>query len=217
MTLTGSGGPSGYSAHFTYCAANAAGTACTGPVVDCGLGACDFEMDDDYRATLDWVDTSPPSQAALSGPGKAGPTVRQFTASATDNSGGVTAMRFVLDGVSQPLDTSPPFQFDVPVGTLTEGEHTLVALARDGADVGWLQSRTESGTLFLAQLFVAPALQRQGIGTAVMNRIMAEAEDANQAVTLGVVKTNPALRLYRRLGFHTTHEDDRKFYMRRQA
>ena len=90
-------------------------------------------------------------------------------------------------------------------------------ITRDGTDVGWLQSRTESGTLFLAQLFVAPALQRQGIGTAVMNRIMAEAEDANQAVTLGVVKTNPALRLYRRLGFHTTHEDDRKFYMRRET
>jgi ribosomal protein S18 acetylase RimI-like enzyme len=36
-----------------------------------------------------------------------------------------------------------------------------------------------------------------------------------QAVTLGVVKTNPALRLYERLGFRVTHEDDRKFYMRR--
>jgi ribosomal protein S18 acetylase RimI-like enzyme len=32
-----------------------------------------------------------------------------------------------------------------------------------------------------------------------------------------VVKTNPALRLYKRLGFRVTHEDDRKFYMRRKA
>jgi hypothetical protein len=30
------------------------------------------------------------------------------------------------------------------------------------------------------------------------------------------VKTNPALRLYERLGFHTTHDDDRKFYMKRE-
>jgi len=30
-----------------------------------------------------------------------------------------------------------------------------------------------------------------------------------------VVKTNPAQRLYVRLGFRTTHEDERKFYMRR--
>jgi ribosomal protein S18 acetylase RimI-like enzyme len=48
-----------------------------------------------------------------------------------------------------------------------------------------------------------------------MNRLIAEAMRTRQAVTLGVVKTNPALRLYQRLGFRITHEDDRKFYMRR--
>jgi hypothetical protein len=30
-----------------------------------------------------------------------------------------------------------------------------------------------------------------------------------------VVKINPALRLYERMGFRITHEDDRKLYMRR--
>jgi len=49
-----------------------------------------------------------------------------------------------------------------------------------------------------------------------MHRIIGEAARAGGAVTLGVVKTNPALRLYRRLGFQVTHEDDRKFYMRRE-
>ena len=134
VTLNGSGGPSGYSAHFTYCPSNTAGTACTGSTIDCGLGACQISMDDDYRATLAWVDTTAPGQAALSGPSKVGPTVRQFTASGTDNSpGGVTAMRFVLDTVSQPLDTSAPFQFDAPVESLSEGSHALVAFARDGS------------------------------------------------------------------------------------
>ena len=33
---------------------------------------------------------------------------------------------------------------------------------------------------------------------------------AGQAVTLGVVKTNPARRLYERLGFRITHADDRE-------
>jgi hypothetical protein len=133
VSLSGSGGPSGYTAHFTYCAANLAGTACSGPVTDCGLGACQISMDDDYRASLDWVDTTAPSQASLSGPSKVGPSVRQFTASGTDNSpAGVIAMRFELDGVSQPLDVSAPFQFDAPVESLVEGPHTLVAFARDG-------------------------------------------------------------------------------------
>jgi len=86
-----------------------------------------------------------------------------------------------------------------------------------GADVGWLQIRTECDAVFLAQLFVDGSWQRQGIGTQVMHRLIEEAGTAARAVTLGVVKTNPALRLYQRLGFRITHQDDRKFYMRRQA
>jgi ribosomal protein S18 acetylase RimI-like enzyme len=88
----------------------------------------------------------------------------------------------------------------------------------DGVDIGWLQSvTTEDSNLFLGQLFVEVPFQGRGIGTTVINRLVAEANKARQAVTLGVVKTNPALRLYQRLGFRITHEDDRKFYMRREA
>jgi ribosomal protein S18 acetylase RimI-like enzyme len=35
-------------------------------------------------------------------------------------------------------------------------------------------------------------------------------------MTLGVVNTNPALRLYRRLGFAITRQDERKLYIRRE-
>jgi ribosomal protein S18 acetylase RimI-like enzyme len=68
-----------------------------------------------------------------------------------------------------------------------------------------------------SRLFVAAAFQRQGIGTEVIKHVISEAAGAGQAVTLGVVKTNPALRLYERLGFRITHEDDRMFYMRRDS
>jgi ribosomal protein S18 acetylase RimI-like enzyme len=85
----------------------------------------------------------------------------------------------------------------------------------EGADIGWLQSTTQEGSLFLGQLFVDSSFQRRGIGTEVIHRLIHEATRAGQAVTLGVVKMNPALRLYERLGFRVTHEDDRKFYMRR--
>jgi GNAT superfamily N-acetyltransferase len=84
-----------------------------------------------------------------------------------------------------------------------------------GGDVGWLQSSVRDDGLFVAQLFVDDPFQGQGIGTEVMNRLIGEATLLNQAVRLAVVKTNPALRLYERLGFHITHEDDRKFYMKR--
>lgn len=88
-------------------------------------------------------------------------------------------------------------------------------LASGGADIGWLQTATREDSLFLAQLFVETSFQRRGIGTEVVHRLIAEAARSRRAVTLGVVKINPALRLYERLGFRVTHEDDRKFYMRR--
>lgn len=89
-------------------------------------------------------------------------------------------------------------------------------IVRDGSDIGWLQSRVEGDTLFLAQLFVAAPFQRQGNGTEMIGRLIEEAGYMRRAVTLGVVKTNPARRLYQRLGFRVTHEDDRKFYMLRE-
>lgn len=85
----------------------------------------------------------------------------------------------------------------------------------DGTDIGWLQSVVKDDALFLGQLFVDGALRRKGIGTEVVKGLIEEAARAGQALTLGVVKTNPALRLYERLGFRTTHQDERKFYMRR--
>jgi GNAT superfamily N-acetyltransferase len=89
-------------------------------------------------------------------------------------------------------------------------------LVLDGTDVGWLQTKVTEDALFLAQFFVAAALQRRGIGTQVLNRLLDEANQEGHAMTLAVVKINPALRLYERLGFRVTHEDDRKFYMRRE-
>ncbi len=85
----------------------------------------------------------------------------------------------------------------------------------DGADIGWMQSTTTGDAFFLGQLFIDGPFQRRGIGSEVVNRLIGEATRAGQAVTLGVVKSNPAFQLYLRLGFRTTHEDDRKFYMRR--
>ncbi len=86
----------------------------------------------------------------------------------------------------------------------------------DRADVGYLQAAVEADALLLKQLFVAVPLQRHGIGTQVLHRLIDEAARAGRAVTLGVVKANRALRLYRRLGFAVTQEDEREFYMRRE-
>ena len=87
-------------------------------------------------------------------------------------------------------------------------------ITRDGADTGWLQAAAGTDALFLKQLFVDAPLRGRGIGTAVMHRLIDEAAQAGRAVRLEVVKTNPARRLYERLGFALTGEDERKFHMR---
>lgn len=85
----------------------------------------------------------------------------------------------------------------------------------DGSDIGWIQTMTQEDELFIAQMFVDRPFQRKGVGTEVMKRLIVEAAQSHQAMRLNVVKINPARHLYERLGFHVTHEDDRKFYMKR--
>jgi len=88
-------------------------------------------------------------------------------------------------------------------------------MALDGVDIGWLQTITRDNELFVAQMFVDRPFQRKGMGTEVMKKLIDEATRFNQLVRLNVVKINPAVHFYERLGFQITHEDDRKFYMKR--
>lgn len=85
----------------------------------------------------------------------------------------------------------------------------------DGFDVGWLQTFIEDDALLLAQLFIDRPFQRRGIGTHVIHRLIDEGNRANRPLRLNVVKINPAVRLYERLGFRVIREDERKFYMKR--
>lgn len=88
-------------------------------------------------------------------------------------------------------------------------------ISLDGADAGWMQCAAREDGLYLEQIFVDAPFRRRGIGTRVINGLIAQATHAGQPVTLVVVKNNPALRLYERLGFRIADEDDRKFYMMR--
>jgi ribosomal protein S18 acetylase RimI-like enzyme len=90
-----------------------------------------------------------------------------------------------------------------------------VTVIRHGeAEVGWLQTAGIDGAIFVKQIYLDPAAQNLQIGTSVLETVMAQAKRGGLAVTLGVVKGNPAQRLYERLGFAPTHEDTHKIYMR---
>ena len=87
-------------------------------------------------------------------------------------------------------------------------------ITMSGEDIGWLQTTTTENALFLGQLYLSGHKHRQGIGTRVLQMLIEEAARTGKPVTLGVVKINPARRLYERLGFKRTHEDEHKVYMR---
>lgn len=87
-------------------------------------------------------------------------------------------------------------------------------LVADGRDLGWMQVHRDEHEVSLGSLYVKPEMQRRGIGTHVVRVLIAECRNSSKALTLGVMKLNPAIHLYERLGFRVTHEDEQKFYMR---
>jgi len=66
-------------------------------------------------------------------------------------------------------------------------------------------------------MFVVPAQQRRGIGTRVLRMLIDEWTPTGRPVVLGVLKNNPARRLYDRLRFIVTGETEMKFMMRRDT
>jgi ribosomal protein S18 acetylase RimI-like enzyme len=83
----------------------------------------------------------------------------------------------------------------------------------NGQDVGWIQQQVEDTTINLGSFYVTPAMQRHGIGTQVLQILLADARNQSKAMTLAVVKMNPALLFYEKHGFRITGEDEQKFYM----
>jgi GNAT superfamily N-acetyltransferase len=84
----------------------------------------------------------------------------------------------------------------------------------DGEDVGWIQEQIEDTTINLGSFYVTSVMQRRGIGTQALEILLAHARNRSKAITLAVVKINPAVRFYEKYGFRITHEDEQKFYMR---
>jgi len=87
-------------------------------------------------------------------------------------------------------------------------------ITADGLDVGWIQQRIDHNGILLGSIYVAPAMQRKGIGSRVIRALLDVGRQQSKAVTLAVMKINPALALYERLGFRITHEDEYKVYLR---
>ena len=82
-----------------------------------------------------------------------------------------------------------------------------------GRDVGFLSMERRIDTLFLANLQILPEEQGQGLGTAIIKAILAQAYDEGISVSLQVLKVNPARHLYERLGFVVSGETATHYLM----
>lgn len=93
-------------------------------------------------------------------------------------------------------------------------DDTRIIVLNGQKDVGWLETRLTGSEVFLKQLYVAPAHQRQGIGSRVVRKLLHEWHGRAALMALFVLKNNPAARLYKRLGFAVVQETRTKFVMR---
>jgi ribosomal protein S18 acetylase RimI-like enzyme len=98
---------------------------------------------------------------------------------------------------------------------LSYEEHELRARTRleycsilnmDGRTVGMIKVVRSAESWTIEQLQVEPEFQGNGIGAAVVRKVQNEAKTAGVKLLLGVLSANPALRLYRRLGFDVISE-----------
>lgn len=88
-------------------------------------------------------------------------------------------------------------------------------IVMDGEDVGVVAVVWGEAEGFLANIEILPEYQGRGLGAAVVRGIIAEADARGLPVRLQVLKINPALRLYERLGFLPTGETETHYLMTR--
>jgi ribosomal protein S18 acetylase RimI-like enzyme len=69
----------------------------------------------------------------------------------------------------------------------------------------------------VAQFQIEPALQSRGLGAELLTQIVSDAKQTSLPVRLSVLKGNPALKLYERLGFKVVGEDASAFQMQTEV
>lgn len=82
----------------------------------------------------------------------------------------------------------------------------------DGVPIGRFSYEDRANLIFLANIQILPEYQGRGIGQQIIQDLQVKA--GRRPVTLRVLRGNPAKRLYERLGFVVTQEDDLRYYMR---
>jgi ribosomal protein S18 acetylase RimI-like enzyme len=84
----------------------------------------------------------------------------------------------------------------------------------DGCPAGVFAVDRRMTEWYLRHIELLPTFQNCGIGTTLIRQLLEEAYQQGVAVTLQVLKMNPARRLYERLGFRVMGETEIKYRMK---
>jgi ribosomal protein S18 acetylase RimI-like enzyme len=90
-------------------------------------------------------------------------------------------------------------------------EHRIVML--DSKPAGRLLVERGAEAATLVDISLIPEYRGRGLGTMLLRDLLHGCQNSGLAVRLQVLKTNPAQRLYERVGFRRTNEDQLYFQM----
>lgn len=90
----------------------------------------------------------------------------------------------------------------------------VFVIRAEGTDAGWLQVSEVGGRFHLDQIHLRERFRNRGIGSWLIRSLMAHAARNGSAVTLHVMRGNPAIALYKRLGFRIVGGDQDRLWMR---
>lgn len=93
----------------------------------------------------------------------------------------------------------------------TEGTRII---GLNGVDVGRVTLKWSDEEVYVDQIHLLPEYQSQGLGTAVLERVIVVALRLGRAVRLQCLRANPAVRLYGRLGFEEYDRSATHFFLR---
>jgi len=95
-----------------------------------------------------------------------------------------------------------------------QAEHQIIE--QDGVAIGRIMVARQQPAATLVDIALLPEHRGKGIGGALIRELIEQCDQQKLPLRLQVLRTNPALRLYERLGFTRTAEDQIYIQMERR-
>jgi ribosomal protein S18 acetylase RimI-like enzyme len=95
-------------------------------------------------------------------------------------------------------------------------EQRPLLIVHNESPIGTISILAGEDDIRVAHFFIAPAYQNQGVGTFLLEQVLADADGARKVVRLSVLENNPARGLYERHGFCVVDSSDHFLHMERK-